>query len=295
MLSRIAAQQLASPRSSVSKAFRMSLSTADMSSSRKEHLDLTKLQWRDPDTVAATVVSISDLSQTVKSLTLKVDENLIKSTGLSFKAGQWLDFFIPGEPQVGGFSMTSSPHELQSLSTLDLAVKVSSWPPARWIHSKCKEGDTVAFRFGGDFFYDATQMNQPHSLLLIAGGVGINPLYSIFQHVAHAENVKSDSQMTDTSLLFSAATTEELLFRSQIDDYLSKNNKLKAEYFVTREADSQFINRRITKDDIAARLSGAGDCSICFICGPPDMVVQTSQWLRELNIPKENIRFELWW
>ena len=295
MLSRIAAQQLASPRSSVSKAFRMSLSTADMSSSRKEHLDLTKLQWRDPDTAAATVVSISDLSQTVKSLTLKVDENLIKSTGLSFKAGQWLDFFIPGEPQVGGFSMTSSPHELQSLSTLDLAVKMSSWPPARWIHSKCKEGDTVAFRFGGDFFYDATQMNQPHSLLLIAGGVGINPLYSIFQHVAHAENVKSDSQMTDTSLLFSAATTEELLFRSQIDDYLSKNNKLKAEYFVTREADSQFINRRITKDDIAARLSGAGDCSICYLCGPPDMVVQTSQWLRELNIPKENIRFELWW
>jgi len=295
MLSRITVQRLASSRSSVTKTFRMSLSTAEMSSSRKEHLDLTKLQWRDPDIVAATVVSISDLSQTVKSLTLKVDGDVIKSTGLSFKAGQWLDFFIPGEPQVGGFSMTSSPHELQNLSTLDLAVKVSSWPPARWIHTKCKEGDTVAFRFGGDFYYDVTQMSSPHSLLLIAGGVGINPLYSIFQHVAHAENVKSDCQMTDTSLLFSAATTEELLFRNKIDDYVSKNIKLKAEYFVTREPDSQFINRRITKDDIAARLSGSGDCSICYICGPPDMVVQTSQWLRELNIPKENIRFELWW
>ena len=293
---RIAANSVTSPRSTVFRTIRMSLSTAEMSSSRKEHVVLTKLQWRDPDTVPATVVSISDISKTVKSLTLKVNEDLIKSSGLSFKAGQWLDFFIPGEPQVGGFSMTSAPHELRTLATIDLAVKVSSWPPARWIHSECKEGDTVAFRFGGDFYYDAIQMkNKPHSLLLIAGGVGINPLYSIFQHVAHSENVEPESSMTETSLLFSAASTEELLFRNQIDDYVSKNSKLKADYFVTREADTQFVNRRITKDDIAGRLSDAGNNNICFICGPPDMVVQTSQWLQELNIPKENIKFELWW
>lgn len=52
--------------------------------------------------------------------------------------------------------------------------------------------------------------------MLIAGGVGINPLYSIFQLVAHAENVKSDSQMTDTSLLFSAATKEELCSETKL-------------------------------------------------------------------------------
>ena len=295
MLLRIEAKSVT--RSPVLRAVRLRLSTAsEMSTSRKEHIDLTKSQWRDPDTVPATVVSIKDISKTVKSLSLKVNEDLIKSPGLSFKAGQWLDFFIPGEPQVGGFSMTSSPHELQTLATVDLAVKVSSWPPARWIHTKCKEGDTVAFRFGGDFYYDATQMkNKAHSLLLIAGGVGINPLYSIFKHVAYVENVDLESGMTGANLLFSAASTEELLFRNKIDEFVSENSKLKAEYFVTREADSQFVNRRMSKDDIALRLSGAGESNICFICGPPDMVRQTSQWLYELNIPKENIKFELWW
>lgn len=291
------AQSVASPRFSVTKTFGLSMSTTEMSSSRKEHLDLTKLQWRDPDTVPATVVSVSDISKTVKSLTLKVDDDIIQKTGLSFKAGQWLDFFIPGEPQVGGFSMTSSPHRLQTLGTVDLAVKASSWPPARWIHTKCKKGDTVAFRFGGEFYY-ASQMNsKPHSLLLIAGGVGINPLYSIFQHVAQTENGNPSSYLTKLTLLFSAASADELLFRNTIDECVSKNSKLKAEYFVTREENSLFTNRRITKDDIAERLSSssASDCSICYICGPPDMVGQTSQWLQELNVSKENIRFELWW
>ena len=58
---------------------------------------------QDPGAVAAKVVSITNLSPTVKGLTLKVAEGETNS----FKAGQWLDFFIPGEATVGGFSMSS--------------------------------------------------------------------------------------------------------------------------------------------------------------------------------------------
>ena len=60
--------------------------------------------FQDPGAVAAKVVSITNLSPTVKGLTLKVAEGEAKP---SFKAGQWLDFFIPGEATVGGFSMSS--------------------------------------------------------------------------------------------------------------------------------------------------------------------------------------------
>ena len=96
--------------------------------------------YQDPDTVPATVASMTNLSDTVKGLTLKVNTK----EGLSFKPGQWLDFFIPGEAQVGGFSMCSSPDMLQSLGTLDLAVKVSSWPPSHWVHTQCKQGSQVS-------------------------------------------------------------------------------------------------------------------------------------------------------
>lgn len=46
-----------------------------------------------------------------------------------------VDLFIPGVDTVGGFSVTSSPQELDMQSTLKLAVKYSTHPPALWIHN----------------------------------------------------------------------------------------------------------------------------------------------------------------
>ena len=44
--------------------------------------------------------------------------------------------FIPGVDVVGGFSMYSSPGQLQRTGSLDLAVKLSPHPPAAWVHSQ---------------------------------------------------------------------------------------------------------------------------------------------------------------
>ena len=76
-----------------------------------------------------------------------------------FSAGQWVDFFIPGVEQVGGFSMCSSPKLLRTEGQLDLAIKYSQWPPAYWIHTKAKVGDRVGLRFGKYIFL------EPYSLM----------------------------------------------------------------------------------------------------------------------------------
>ena len=54
---------------------------------------------------------------------------------------------------VGGFSMCSSPFDLEKENVLSLAVKYSEWPPAHWLHTTAKEQDLVTVRFGGDFHY----------------------------------------------------------------------------------------------------------------------------------------------
>lgn len=270
--------------------------------SRKEHLELTSDQFRDPEAVPAKIVSISDLSATVKGLTLAVDRDLIKSKNLSFKAGQWLDFFIPGEDQVGGFSMSSSPHSLEAEGTLDLAVKVSTWPPARWVHNTCRQGDLVTFRFGGDFFYPLPELAHGHSLLLVAGGVGINPLYSILQHVHHTKKSGHSQSPDAVTLLYSAANRDELIFRDNIDLMCSSSNhNIRSKYFVTKEQSSNSDTvtfRRLNKSDLASCLDSSEstkNSTICYLCGPPDMVVQTRQWLHQLGIPSRNVKFELWW
>lgn len=53
-----------------------------------------------------------------------------------FLPGQWVDFFVPGIQQVGGYSIISTPADLQQSGTFQLAVKRSRYPPAVWLHDK---------------------------------------------------------------------------------------------------------------------------------------------------------------
>eukprot|EP00092_Neocalanus_flemingeri_P030607 GFUD01033232.1.p1 GENE.GFUD01033232.1~~GFUD01033232.1.p1 ORF type:complete len:308 (-),score=113.65 GFUD01033232.1:61-984(-) len=274
-------------------------------SHKKEHLDLTSDQYRDPGATPAQIVAIKQLSSTVKGLTLQVATKHAKD--VQFQPGQWLDFFIPGEEKVGGFSMCSSPSDLTSRGTLDLAIKYSTWAPAFWVHTQCKVGDVVTFRFGGDFYYPAKGVEGDPSLLLIAGGVGINPLYSIWlqaEHLARSSNSSPTTPYTtpsttpaSVSMLYSAATPAELLFSSNIDKAVQEMEKFSCKYFVTQEGDqTREVTGRICKEDLEKELKmRTGTRTICYLCGPPGMVEQMKGWLEELGVVKEDIKFELWW
>ena len=132
--------------------------------------------------------------------------------------------------------------------------------------------------------------------------MGINPLYSIFQHSAELLSAGAGSAPTQVSLLYSAATAEELIFRSNIEEHCSKLDTFQAEFFVTREksegGEREVNYRRLTKADLEKALSvreGRRERTVCYLCGPPDMVDQLRAWLLQLNITEENIRYELWW
>ena len=50
-----------------------------------------------------------------------------------------VDMTIPGVDKVGGFSMYSPPGQLRKEGvdpTLDLAIKYSDHPPAKWVHTQ---------------------------------------------------------------------------------------------------------------------------------------------------------------
>lgn len=261
---------------------------------RKDHLELTAHQFREPGAVSATVTEMEQLSGTVKGLTLKVED---ENGNLSFHPGQWLDFFIPGVEKVGGFSMYSSPQTLERLGTLGLAVKVSTWPPAHWVHTQCKVGDRVAFRFGGDFFYPSLGLPEPHSLLLVAGGVGINPLFSIWLQARHLVQTAADTSPVKVQLVYSAATKEERIFSESLDQTVSESKVFSTTYLVTKEGE-EGCTGRVTKEHLREALETQhrdGVRTICYLCGPPEMTSQVSTWLGELGVAGEDVRYELWW
>lgn len=70
----------------------------------------------------------------------------------TFRAGQWVDFYIQGLQRCGGYSMVSGP---ETLPQLTLAVKESALSePAQWVHREARPMDHVAMRVGGSFFFE---------------------------------------------------------------------------------------------------------------------------------------------
>ena len=67
-------------------------------------------------------------------------------------------------------------------------------------------------RCGGDFYYDFNPVDKRKHFLLVAGGVGINPICSIIRDLA--ENIaQSQSNEHQVVLLYSGKTKKDLLFK----------------------------------------------------------------------------------
>ena len=101
------------------------------------------------------------------------------------------------------------------------------------------------------------------------------------------------------TLLYSAATRAELLFRESIDEVCSRRENVRARYFVTREeaGAGDTWGRRLERRDLEQCLETAEDRArtLCYVCGPPGMVETVKSWLEELSISPQNIKYELWW
>ena len=215
---------------------------------------------------------------------------------------------------VGGFSMCCPPSTLERNSMLELAVKQSEWPPANWLHTEAQKGQAVSLRIGGDFHYPMADMEKAdHEVLLIAGGVGINPLASIYFHVADligtigsfsnndlikkyfvSVAASGKSNCKKVHLLFSAKSTTEHLFKLKFDSVSELHPEVFTnEYISTRDTGKKIDLQKL--QEAVMLLNGPKKRTFCFVCGPPQMIKDVTKLIGSLGIPESNIKYELWW
>lgn len=267
-----------------------------MSTQQADHLERTASVYRQTASFSARVRSISNESDSVKRLQLEVQD-----PKFTFRAGQWVDFFIPGVEKVGGFSVCSSPGLLYRERVIELAVKYTQHPPAHWIHTKCTVDSSVKLRVGGDFYFDPKPADPVVDLLLVAGGVGINPLYSILMHSADLLRLSHRYTSGHTHLSYSAKNTKELLFKNNIIGVCKEfPDRLSCDFHVTRqELDIEpDLLPYTTSDRIsqkALRRYVNPERTLCYLCGPPPMIESVSTDLQHIGLSKDRILFEKWW
>lgn len=80
------------------------------------------------------------------------------------------------------------------------------------VHLKCKIGDTVLLKVGGSCVWSPENSSLQKNTLLIAGGIGINPILSILLNIEETR-AATTTNFGRSVLLYSASANEELIFK----------------------------------------------------------------------------------
>ena len=277
---------------------------------------------KDDGTVAVSVASTTDETSSVKLVRMRL---LDPAASFTFRPGQWVDFWAPGIPKPGGYSVASSPGQLRRDGTFDLLVKTSrSSACGQWIYGRCAPGDEARVRVGGSFFASEADLRAP--LLLVAGGIGISPLFALLRTLAE-ERLAPDDRADDAEapralraiLLCSGKNLAEQPMVARVRSLVAESRgAVRCVFHVTGDAagdvsaeDSRpipdVVARRGRVDAAALeramnelRSSGGGEGEvISFLCGPPAMSDAMEDALISLGLPRKtrgwNDGGDVWW
>ncbi|KAF7630436.1 hypothetical protein AFLA_011060 [Aspergillus flavus NRRL3357] len=277
------------------------------------------------------------------------DEESDEPQPFTFAPGQWLDMLKPSplySPQQSHLPVEDEETGLPPVDPrgrdpyVELAVqKALSNPASAWLWKPKDEilGKELCIRVGGSFVWpppSGIDLEKVKNVVLIAGGVGINPLISILSHLNNnADETPASHHPFNIHFLYStklpeatpqeAATSPEsildqILFLSRLRQIIhsqSQSHRLRItlDLFITslRDTSSPLLlnqpddlsihSRRVSQDDLRTALTGPnGDIkpeeTVCYMCGPPAMTDEFVAALRGLmGDGSDRVFFEKWW
>ncbi|RCI13929.1 hypothetical protein L249_8160 [Ophiocordyceps polyrhachis-furcata BCC 54312] len=173
------------------------------------------------------VIRVDQVNERIRLFRLE-----LRSGPAKFLPGQWVDAFVPGVAQPGGFTITSVPSRASTPTKpyLELAVaQADGNAVAEWLWRPRQEvvGDELRLRIGGSFVFppldERLAVKDGHgrgsgmrSLVFVAGGVGINPLFSMLGYVAESGLDVDDVRLLYATKLPRSGRLEDVLFLRDI-------------------------------------------------------------------------------
>ncbi|MEN9728171.1 MAG: hypothetical protein RL434_2537 [Pseudomonadota bacterium] len=149
---------------------------------------------------SGTVVGHSDLTPTIKGITLALAEDF------DFQAGQYVQVRIPGEDAPRAFSVASSPG---SARHIELNVRrVPDGKGTAWLHDVVKAGDSIDF--AGPFGRFFVRVSNPKPLIFLAGGSGLSSPRAMILDLLERGDTR------DITLVYGARNRAELYYHDEL-------------------------------------------------------------------------------
>ncbi len=238
---------------------------------------LERLTWQ-----LSEVVAIRTETARTRSLTLAVPQ------WKGHRPGQHVDVRLTADDgyQVErSYSIASAPEDEQHLMLTIEQLDDGEVSP--YLVDELRVGDKLELRgpIGGYFVWEA-QMGGP--LLLIAGGSGIVPLMAMIRHRAAVGSTVA------TRLLYSARSSEDLIYHDELDRLVSSTTMLEVLYTLTRVQPPGWTGyqRRIDTDMLREVAWPPEQHPLMFICGPTPFVEAAATSLVALGHEAERIKTE---
>lgn len=200
-----------------------------------------------------------------------------KPKKFSYRPGHYVDMTIPRilDPEdpdnIRSFSLTSAPYE----SSLIITVRIRESAFKQTLNA-LKPGDTVDIEGPkGEFILPN---NKLQCLVMLAGGIGITPFYSMLRQCFHEQYIQQ------FVLLYSNRTHLDAPFLEELTHITSFLNVTFMPVF-TQEGDGHINEALLT------RLLGNTD-PLYYIAGPPAMVGGMQALLYRLKVSPDRIRLD---
>lgn len=229
----------------------------------------------------ARVTRISALTHDIRLLEIALEQSI------KFWAGQYVDITLAGEPALTrSFSMANTPSETQKLSFI-----IKKYPNGRFssrLDGELRAGApvTVAGPYGTCF----RRENRGGALILVGGGSGMSPLWSILHdHLASGED-------RPVHFFYGARTRNDLFYLDRFAELARTAPRFTFIPVLSHAGDDPaWVGERgFVHEVVSAHLRrlGFGDALDVYACGPEPMIEALTPILQMHDVSSERIFFD---
>ncbi len=228
------------------------------------------------------------IRETPDAITLELEQHRMIER---YQSGQFLNFFVDvdGHEVVRQYSFSSS--ALLKETPKVTIKRVNGGLVSNHLIDTLNPGDSIVVSAPGGRF--TTSFGTHRQVLLLAGGSGITPLFSLLKSILVAE---PKSQVT---LLYASKTYESIIFREELDALQQKYDRFHLKYFLSTQDEvvytsSDLFYRRVTEADFQEYLDAFDVYSPeIFLCGPESFMSFSAETLNKLGVTPERIKNEV--
>ena len=231
----------------------------------------------------ATLTKITALTHDIRLLEVELDQPL------RFWAGQYVDLTIPGLDITRSFSMASVPSEPGGQKSLAFIIK--KYPNGAFssqLDDGLKPGDRLVAK--GPYGTCFRREEQPGPMVLVGGGSGMSPLWSIINDLVQS------GEQRPVRFFYGARTRRDLFY---LDDFAELTKKLPDFRFIPALSHAEagddwtgetgFIHEVLGRILREEKLAGEIDA---YTCGPTPMIDAVMPMLQMAGVSPERLYFD---